>query len=98
MWPRTMCSLSSFTRNIVLGRASTISPSISIFSSFPMRPGRVPKGSAPQLLRHGRQLGRIAGGGHPRQLQGVVLVARDHVQVEVEDRLPGHAPDVVEDV
>src|SRR5215203_7433814 len=37
MWPRTSCSLSSLTRNIVLGRASVISPSISIFSSLAIR-------------------------------------------------------------
>src|SRR6266511_5395669 len=36
MWPRTTCSLSSLTLNIVLGRASTTSPSISIFSSLPI--------------------------------------------------------------
>src|SRR3954467_4066484 len=35
MWPSTSCSLSSLTLNIVLGRASMISPSISIFSSLP---------------------------------------------------------------
>src|SRR4051812_36040796 len=34
MCPRTSWSFSSFTLNIVLGRASRISPSISIFSSF----------------------------------------------------------------
>src|SRR5215211_248555 len=34
MWPRTSWSLSSLTLNIVFGRASTISPSISIFSSL----------------------------------------------------------------
>src|SRR5215207_8032984 len=34
MWPRTSCPLSSWTLNIVFGRASTISPSISIFSSL----------------------------------------------------------------
>src|SRR3954447_7989248 len=37
MWPSTSCPLSSLTRNIVLGRASVISPSISIFSSLDMR-------------------------------------------------------------
>src|SRR5690348_6620287 len=37
MWPRTSWPLSSLTRNIVLGRASVISPSISIFSSLAMR-------------------------------------------------------------
>src|SRR6476646_11061189 len=37
MWPSTSCPLSSLTRNIVLGRASVISPSISIFSSLAMR-------------------------------------------------------------
>src|SRR3954454_22406567 len=34
MCPSTSWSLSSFTRNIVFGRASMTSPSISIFSSF----------------------------------------------------------------
>src|ERR1700742_397387 len=38
MWPSTSCPLSSLTRNIVFGRASVISPSISIFSSLAMRP------------------------------------------------------------
>src|SRR5918992_4733630 len=34
MWPRTSWPLSSLTRNIVFGRASVTSPSISIFSSL----------------------------------------------------------------
>src|SRR5918997_2560590 len=34
MCPRTSCPLSSWTLNMVFGRASTISPSISIFSSL----------------------------------------------------------------
>src|SRR3954453_9378985 len=34
MCPSTSCPLSSFTRNIVLGRASGTSPSISILSPF----------------------------------------------------------------
>src|SRR5919112_665828 len=34
MWPSTSCPLSSVTRNIVLGRASETSPSISILSSL----------------------------------------------------------------
>src|SRR5436309_15359180 len=38
MWPSTSCPLSSLTRNMVLGRASVTSPSISIFSSFGTRP------------------------------------------------------------
>src|ERR1044072_9229546 len=37
MCPSTSCPLSSLTRNIVFGRASVISPSISIFSSLAMR-------------------------------------------------------------
>src|SRR6266511_1651217 len=41
MWPRTSCSLSSLTLNIVFGRASVTSPSISIFSSFPISGKRV---------------------------------------------------------
>src|SRR5882757_8880542 len=39
MWPRTSWPLSNLTLNIVLGRASVISPSISIFSSLAMRRG-----------------------------------------------------------
>src|SRR5688572_22822565 len=46
MWPRTSWSLSSLTRNIVFGRASVISPSISIFSSLPMRSKRVARSLA----------------------------------------------------
>src|SRR4051794_33587235 len=60
MWPRTMCSLSSLTRNIVLGRASTISPSISIFSSFPMRPGRVANRPPSSPWRAARRTGSAA--------------------------------------
>src|ERR687893_875723 len=37
MCPRTSCPLSSWTLNIVFGRASTISPSISIFSPLGTR-------------------------------------------------------------
>src|SRR5262245_66360830 len=40
MWPRTSWPLSNLTRNIVLGRASVISPSISIFSSFAIGAGQ----------------------------------------------------------
>src|SRR5829696_2302788 len=39
MWPSTSWPLSSLTRNMVFGRASVISPSISIFSSLAMRRG-----------------------------------------------------------
>src|SRR3954469_5220481 len=45
MCPRTSWSFSSFTRNIVLGRASRISPSISIFSSL----GTAQEGSRREL-------------------------------------------------
>src|SRR3954451_24799636 len=38
MCPSTSCPLSSFTRNIVFGRASVTSPSISIFSSLGKKP------------------------------------------------------------
>ena len=38
------------------------------------------------------------GRGHPGQLQRVVVVAGDHVEVEVEDRLPGGGAAGVEDV
>ena len=52
----------------------------------------------PDLVRHARQLGGVGGPRHPWQLQRVVLVARDHVHVEMEDRLPRGATDVVQDV
>ena len=45
-----------------------------------------------------RQLLGIGRLGQPRQLQRIVLVARDHVHVEVEDRLPRGPADVVQDV
>src|SRR6266566_4817818 len=107
MWPSTIWSLSSLTRNIVLGSASTISPSISIFSSLAMRaktyqpwwsPNALPLLLAPDLGRDGRQLGRVCRLGQPRQLERIVRVARDHVDVKVEDRLPCRAPHVVQDV
>src|SRR5215211_7735045 len=44
MCPRTSWSLSSLTLNIVLGRASVTSPSISIFSSLPIGGKRVAGG------------------------------------------------------
>src|SRR5918995_6397955 len=56
MCPSTSWSLSSFTRNIVFGRASVISPSISIFSSLPICAGKV----ASRLRTHGRGLARPA--------------------------------------
>ena len=43
-----------------------------------------------QPLRRGAAISsRSPGAGHPRQLQRIIRVARDHVHVEVEDRLPG---------
>src|SRR4051795_9907578 len=53
---------------------------------------------ATQLLRDLLDLVRVALLGAHRQLQRVVLVARDHVDVEVEDRLPGGALGRVEQV
>src|SRR3954471_17196220 len=93
MWPSTMWSLSSFTRNIVLGSASTISPSISIFSSFDIR-----ETLAAKVAGNGCELRRVGGLGCPGQLQRIVGVAGNHVYVEVEDRLPRGPPHVVEDV
>src|SRR3954468_3735543 len=43
-WPRTSWPLSSFTRNMAFGRASTTSPSNSTFSSFAKLP------TAPRVL------------------------------------------------
>src|SRR5262245_48393106 len=69
MWPSTSWSLSSLTRNIVLGRASVISPSISIFSSLPMRPGAyltvqsaVQSAGAVERLLPRAHLARVLGG------------------------------------
>src|SRR6185437_3241572 len=71
MWPRTSWPLSSLTRNIVLGRASVISPSISIFSSLAMRRGAyrtletasAAHGARPlQRLLAGSDLARVLGG------------------------------------
>src|SRR5262249_29115960 len=58
MWPRTSWSLSSLTLNMVLGRASVISPSISIFSSLPMQRGAYMTGwsLAAQLAGAGNRL------------------------------------------
>src|SRR3954469_18803245 len=42
-----------------------------------------------ELLRRGRDLVAVSWSGLPRQPQRVSVVARDHVQMEVEDRLPG---------
>src|SRR5919204_5568776 len=44
---------------------------------------------AGQFLRGCSDLVAIAGRRHPWQAQRVGVVARDHVHVEVEDRLPG---------
>src|SRR3954451_11246847 len=55
MWPSTSWSLSSLTLNIVFGRASSISPSISIFSSLPMEPGS----DGPDVHRLGALVARL---------------------------------------
>src|SRR3954454_23897274 len=49
----------------------------------------------PSAREHGARLPDlvgVAGGGVPRQPQRIALVARDHVDVEVEHRLPGGGP------
>src|SRR4051794_13871590 len=51
-----------------------------------------------QLARGRRDLLAVAGSGLPGQPQRVAVVAGDHVQVEVEDRLPGLLPARVDDV
>src|SRR4051794_15641015 len=53
---------------------------------------------ATQLLRDLLDLVRVALLRADRQLERVVLVARNHVDVEVEDRLPGRALGRVEEV
>src|SRR6185503_6778291 len=88
-----MWSLSSFTRNIVFGSASTISPSISIFSSFGI--GGMLAAKLPGDRRELLGIGRF---GEPRQLQRIVRVPGNHVHVEVEDRLPRCPADVVQHV
>src|SRR5437667_7722199 len=47
---------------------------------------------------YGGELAWIGRLREPRELQGIVLVAWDHVHVEVKDRLPGGATHVAEDV
>src|SRR4249920_1082041 len=85
MWPRTSWSLSSLTRNIVLGRASVISPSISIFSSFAMRPGRV-AGRSAALER------RVAGSVLQEAGHGVLQILRGE---QVREHTRGHLVRVV---
>src|SRR4051794_4724803 len=67
MWPSTSWSLSSFTRNIVLGRASMTSPSISIFSSLLKAGSKLPR-SADRGPRTAGTPGGLAAleGGLPR--------------------------------
>src|SRR3954451_1079812 len=62
MWPSTSCPLSSLTRNIVLGRASVISPSISIFSSLAMRGGAYLTAQVLERSRPIRHFACILGG------------------------------------
>src|SRR4051812_46277765 len=87
MCPSTSWSFSSFTRNIVLGRASRISPSISIFSSF----DTAYKGSAPEGLdlldvyRLRALVARLLLVGHLRALgEGAETAARDRGVVNEE--------------
>src|SRR3954471_13533281 len=61
MCPRTSWSLSSFTRNIVLGRASMTSPSISILSSLAKAASKLPARPA-QTAGGQRARGQRAGG------------------------------------
>src|SRR5450759_2072382 len=51
-----------------------------------------------QFLRRGCDLLRIARRRDPGKAQRVVLVARNHVDVEVEDALPGHLPAGVHEI
>src|SRR3954449_1459464 len=73
MCPRTSLSFSSFTLNIVLGRASRTSPSISIFSSLPMRRETVAAGTN----RAGRLLALEC------CLAGPVLEERSHGPLQI---------------
>src|SRR4051794_12352077 len=54
--------------------------------------------SAAQRLRRGGDLVPVARPRRPGQAERVAGVARDHVQVEVEDRLPRRAPARVQEV
>src|SRR6478609_9470416 len=62
MWPSTSWPLSNLTRNIVLGRASVISPSISIFSSLAMRGGAYLTAQVLERSRPIRHFACILGG------------------------------------
>src|SRR3982751_2172867 len=59
IWPSTMCPFSSFTLNIALGRASTISPCIWIVSSFAMCPLTGREAAALEVRLLGRALGLV---------------------------------------
>src|SRR5918996_4689827 len=99
MCPRTSWPLSSVTRNIVFGRASVISPSISIFSSFAMRGRRVASGLAALECRLAGPLGeealhrplQILGGEQLRELVGddAVGLAHSPLAVGTNDPLRG---------
>src|SRR5215213_3643333 len=60
--------------------------------------GRSTRFSVSESGRRGGDLVAVAGLGQPRQPQRIVRVARDHVDVEVEHRLPGRPPARVEEV
>src|SRR4051794_7329641 len=51
-----------------------------------------------ELARRGRDLVTVPRRGLPGQPQRVAVIARDHVQVEVEDGLPGLRPAGIEQV
>jgi hypothetical protein len=61
-----------------------------------------PAGAGYRMSERGRELGKRSFAdefaGLTGQAQRVVLVARDHVDVEVEDRLPGRRPPAVHEV
>src|SRR5215218_5424369 len=71
--------------------------SITTTPTFPRRSSRALR-SATQLLRDGRQLLVVGLLRARRELERVVLVAGDHMDVEVEDRLPGGGPERVQQV
>src|SRR3954470_24955840 len=83
-WPRTSWPLSSCTRNMAFGRASTTSPSNSTFSSFAKPPALY---QSPRSAPRGRSAGRRAAGagalGVRRPLGRGLVLARVEAAVAV---------------
>src|SRR5437763_5234237 len=86
MKPKPLSSLNHLTVPVAMHF-----PSLLLGAVGPPRGASINAGtvSPPQLLCRGGDLVRITGFWRPGQPQRVIVVARDHVHVEVKDGLPG---------